>query len=444
MRFKSAVILCVSVAGTLVTGAAPVQQQSVHLAPGKDWTFSDLYDFTGPPDGYSPLSELVEDAAGNLYGTTFEGGGCGGVGCGTVFEMSPSGGGAYTETILHSFPAKSGDGCTPVGGVILDGAGNLYGTAAGCGAHGLGVAYALSAGTGGNWTETILHSFAGKSKKDGSTPYSSLLMDASGQLYGTSYTGGTGSCNNNGLPKGCGTVFELNPVQGGGWKESVLYNFAGSASDGANPAAGVNRDAGGNLFGVTKLGGPYQGTLYELTHDGKGAWTETVLHHFPTGNNDGTYPVGVPAIDSDGNLFGTTSVGGKLELGALWEASPGKHGSWSERVLYSFGAGGANDAEDPYAGVIFDANGNLYGTTVEGGGGCEGFGCGTVYSFNRKTGELTVLLGFADTTTNSPESALLRDANGDLFGTTALGGAVNAPNCQGVLPGCGSVYELSR
>jgi uncharacterized repeat protein (TIGR03803 family) len=193
MRFKSAAILCVGMAGTLATGMAPAQQPAARQEPGKSWTFSDLYDFTGPPDGYSPLSELVEDAAGNLYGTTFEGGGCGGAGCGIVFEMSPSGGGAYMETILHSFTSQSGDGCTPVGGVILNGAGNLYGTAAGCGAHGLGVVYELSAGTGGSWTETILHSFAGRSKKDGSTPYSSLLMDA----------------KNGGLPKGSASVFRV-------------------------------------------------------------------------------------------------------------------------------------------------------------------------------------------------------------------------------------------
>jgi uncharacterized repeat protein (TIGR03803 family) len=437
----------VGVAALLLAPAQPLSARR-DPGPGKSWTFSDLYDFTGVPDGYSPIGDLIEDAAGNLYGVTFQGGstggGCGSIGCGIAFEMSPAGGGAYTETIVHSFSGESGDGCTPVRGLFQDGAGNLYGTLAGCGANGLGIVYELSPGTGGAWTETILYSFAGASKKDGSTPYSSLLMDARGRLYGTTYTGGTGSCKNGGLPKGCGTVFELRPAQGGGWKETVLHSFTGGESDGANPEQGMSMDAKGNLYGVTQFGGPYQGTLYEMTPGGTGAWTETVIHHFPTGNNDGTYPAGIPALDSDGNLFGTTGGGGKKELGTLWEASPGKHGSWSEHVLYSFGEGGANDAEDPYAGVIFGRNGNLYGTTVAGGGGCQGFGCGTVYSFDRKSGSLTVIFSFASTNLNSPESAVLMDSSGNLFGTNAFGGAVNAPNCQGVLPGCGSVYELSR
>ena len=201
-------------------------------------------------------------------------------------------------------------------------------------------------------------------------------------------------------------------------------------------------DQQGNLYGVTKFGAPFQGTAYRLT-PGQSGWTETALHKFPTGNNDGTYPVGIPTLDVQGNLFGVTGDGGEAGLGTIWELSPGKGRAWSETVLFSFAEGGTSQPNAPYAGVILDVNGNLYGTTVEGGSGCEGFGCGAVYRFSPKRRELSELLDFGTTTTNSPESPLLMDKEGNLYGTTTSGGAVGAPNCQFVLPGCGSVYRVS-
>jgi len=419
-------------------------------APGQSggaWKFTDLYDFQGSPDGNASTAGLVQDASGNLYGTTLSGGpknpNCYESGCGTVFELAPGKNGSWKETVLHSFQTLKTDGCAPFGGVILDSMGNLYGTTLGCGAYGDGTVYELSPAHNGRWKFRLLHSFSG-SKKDGAVSQSTPLMDAGGNLYGTTAYGGSHpeACQNKPLPPGCGVVWELVPGKDGHWQEKVLYSFAGGENDGANPPEGVAMDQQGNLYGVTKFGAPFQGTAYRLT-PGQSGWTETVLHKFPTGNNDGTYPVGIPTLDVQGNLFGVTGDGGEAGLGTIWELSPGKGRAWSETVLFSFAEGGTSQPNAPYAGVILDANGNLYGTTVEGGSGCEGFGCGAVYRFSPKRRELSELLDFGTTTTNSPESPLLMDKEGNLYGTTTSGGAVGAPNCQFVLPGCGSVYRVS-
>lgn len=436
--YRTATIAGIWIAFTLAT----VPQV---LARGSSWTFADLYEFTGPPDGYSPLAPLIEDASGNLYGTAFEGGTTGGVcdstGCGTVFELSPVGHGTYTEQILHAFAGTTKDGCTPVGGVVLDLSGNLYGTLAGCGVNGLGQVYELSPG-GSGWTETILWNFVG-APNDGAVSYSTPVVDMKGRLFGTTLAGGSGNCSNTGFPHGCGVVFEVVSARDGGWKESIVYSFTGGSSDGNAPKAGVTLGSDGTLYGLTSFGGPYsQGVLYALKSTGGRKWAEAVLHTFPENEGDGTYPVGVPIIDDHGRLFGASSLGGKMEGGTIWEVSPDGN-SWSEKVLFSFTTSG-NAPNDPYAGVIFGPKDILYGTTVEGAGGCDGFGCGAVYSFNLKTGKLHTLLAFDSTDTNSPESALLRDAQGNLFGTTAFGGDNTGSGCQGILTGCGTVYELSR
>jgi uncharacterized repeat protein (TIGR03803 family) len=427
--------------------AASAASRSGAVPSPASWTLGDIYDFQGAPDGYTSTAGLVADANANLYGTTLFGGpnnpNCLNSGCGTAFELSPNDNGTWTETVLHSFNASKSDGCTPFAGLTLDSAGNLYGTTQSCGTHGLGTVYKLSPGQAGSWTFSLLHSFGG-SKKDGAVSDSTLLMDANGNLYGTTVYGGSHpeNCQNAPLPNGCGTVFELTPGPHRRWTEQVLYSFAGGSNDGAAPSEGVAMDTQGSLYGVTKFGGPFQGTVYQLTPGQGGLWQETVLHKFPTGDNDGTYPRGIPAIDSQGNLFGTTSDGGEAELGTIWEVSP-SGGTWTETVLYSFAAGGLSEPNAPYAGVVLDENGRLYGTTVEGGSGCEGFGCGSVYRFSPKTGKLKELIDFGKTTTNSPESSLLL-RYGVLFGTTAFGGAVGDPNCQGVLQGCGSVYAVSQ
>ncbi len=252
-----------------------------------------LHKFTGPPDGYFSEALLVEDAEGNLYGTTQEGGA---YGSGTVFKIDASG----KETILYSFSGGM-TGCNPYPGVILDSAGNLYGVTSDGGVpgscnNGLGVVFRLD--TSGN--ETILHLFGGG---DGANPSSVLLFDSEGNLYGTTENGGVG-CGT-----GCGVVFELSPAPGGSWSETVLYDFCSlpNCADGEEPLTGpLVRDASGNLYGTTYFGGGSDdGIVFKLDTSGN----ETVLHSF-TGGADGANPWAGLVMDSSGNLYGTTQQGG--------------------------------------------------------------------------------------------------------------------------------------
>jgi uncharacterized repeat protein (TIGR03803 family) len=280
-----------------------------------------LYEFKGDLDGFYPAALLVEDAEGNLYGTTSEGGGSGGLG--TVFKLDPQG----NETILHTFSGGS-DGCSPNPGVILDSTGNLYGVAAQGGFafcnNGYGTVYKLD--TSNNFT--VLYTFDGE---DGSFPNSVLLFDSEGNLYGTTEYGGTGpDCAD---PTGCGTVFELSPQQDGSWAEKVLYDFCSlsDCADGEEPIAGpLARDAMGNLYGTTYFGGAYPncngdpcGVVFELDTTGK----ETVLHSF-TGGSGGSEPFAGLVLDAAGNLYGTAEFGGaqclqdKAGCGVVFKITP--------------------------------------------------------------------------------------------------------------------------
>jgi uncharacterized repeat protein (TIGR03803 family) len=259
-----------------------------------------LHKFTGTPDGWFPEALLVEDPAGNLYGTTYLGGSSS---LGAVFKIDKTG----KETILHSFagpPDGGGDGAFSYQGVIRDSAGNLYGVTDAGGAYGAGVVYERNA----RGKETLLYSFTGFS--DGSGPNSVLLMDADGNLYGTTKGGGNGECGGT----GCGVVFELSPHSDGSWTESTLYVFCSLASctDGEEPLAGpLVRDSAGNLYGTTYFGGDIRlcngscGVVFKLDNAGK----ETVLHTF-TGGADGAFPYAGLTIDGQGNLYGTTQGGG--------------------------------------------------------------------------------------------------------------------------------------
>jgi uncharacterized repeat protein (TIGR03803 family) len=245
------------------------------LTPGKNgnWNEKVLHSFRGI-DGYEPNGELVFDAAGNLYGTTYQGGGynvsCCSDSCGTVFELTPDKNGDWTESVLYHFDFKSGS--QPVGGVIFDAAGNLYGTTSDGGAYpcgggsGCGTAFQLTPGTNGHWKETALHNFG--RDKDGASPSASLVLDVAGNLYGTTYAGGSygQSCGNN----TCGTVFELTPGNNGEWNEKVLHSFRGFSSnghsDGSTPDGGLIFDGAGNLYGAAGTGGAYQGgAVFEIT-----------------------------------------------------------------------------------------------------------------------------------------------------------------------------------
>ncbi len=283
------------------------------------WQAQVMYAFGA--NGYFPgYGDTVFDAAGNIYNTTMEGGdgprcfggGCGslyqcfGVGCGTVYELTPSGNG-WTEKVLHSFTRTGGDGADPAGGVIIDHAGNLYGTTVsggnpGCYApDGCGIIYQLTP-SGSGWVENVLYTFQNGS--DGANPIGGLISDQSGNLYGTTSRGGAGQG---------GTIFELSPTQEG-WTFQVLYSLSG----GNGPMAPLTMDAAGNLYGTTSRDGTYGwGNVFKLTSSSFG-WTYTSLHDF-TGGSDGLNPISKVIFDANGNLYGTASQGGDYGGGVVWE-----------------------------------------------------------------------------------------------------------------------------
>lgn len=354
-------------------------------------------------DGGGPAAGLIFDAARNLYGTTYNGGSrtCA---CGTVFELMPVAGGQWKERVLYSF-SHGDDGFGPAASLTMDAAGNLYGTAAGGGAHSVGLVFELMPGTGGNWTEKVLHNFNG----DGA-PLSGLILDGRGNLYGT---GGAG---------GVGLVFELMPGTGGSWAEKVLYNF--NVTDGLRPAGGLLFGASGNLYGTTEYGGANgYGTVYELKRGTGGNWTETVLYSFANNGTDGAYPTASLIADAAGNLYGTTSNGTTAFGGTVFELTRGSGGSWTESVLHSF-ANNGSDGYAPLGAVIFDRFGNLYGTT-EFGGAHSG---GTVFELvpnGDGTWTETILHDFDKNGSDgfSPFAGMILDARGNLYGTTSDGGA---------------------
>jgi uncharacterized repeat protein (TIGR03803 family) len=398
------------------------------------WHEKVLHNFTST-DGANPQSGLIFDAAGNLYGTTTLGGA---YNLGTVFELSPTMRGGWTEKVLHSFNLNSGDGSYPESGLIFDAAGNLYGTTLLGGTNKSGTAFELSPAQGGQWTERVLYSFG--NGIDGAYPfYGSLIFDATGSLYGTTSSGGIYNCQGNG---GCGTVFKLTPTVGGAWAETVLYNFR-NGTDGYGPESGLVLDAAGNLYGTTAFGGTSNcrvgqwsgcGTAFELSPAADGGWTEKVLHNF--NGPDGETPLAALIFDTAGNLYGTTEGGGSnTNDGTVFQLSPQAGGGWTESVLYSFsqqGSGGYGPAADT---LVFDAMGNLY-DTVYGGG--ANFG-GTVFELTPTGGgpwTETVLYSFQYQT--GSWAGLIFDADGNLYGTAWYGGTDQCGQ-----QACGTVFELS-
>jgi uncharacterized repeat protein (TIGR03803 family) len=355
---------------TLARGAAGSQLDGESDRAG---VYKTLHLFTWAKN---PSGNLIFDVAGNLYGTTQDGGSgkCPG-GCGAVWRLARNPKATWTVSILHAFTGADGSG--PAAGLIFDAAGNLYGTTSGGGADGYGVVFELTPNPDGTWTESVLHSFTGGA--DGALPFAGLIFDTIGNLYGTTYYGPLGCA---GLTDGCGTVFRLTPNPDGTWTESVLHSFTEGAG-GGNPAAGLIFDAAGNLYGTTNFGtsGPGNlGTVFKLTPNPDGTWTESVLHSF-TGA-DGAVPDAGLIFDAAGNLYGTTSSGGIsiacIDIdgcGVVFKLSPTSTG-WSETVLHTFIGFGST----PRGGVIFDQAGNLYGTTSDGN---PAFDYGLVFEITR-------------------------------------------------------------
>jgi uncharacterized repeat protein (TIGR03803 family) len=402
-----------------------------------------LYAFQGGNDGAGPIGDLIFDSSGNLYGTTGTGGGTD-CNCGTVFELSPNGSGGWTETILHSFQGGS-DGSGPSAGLIFDQAGNLYGTTfEGGGVNHLGTVFELSPSGNGGWTETILYSFGGVD--GGPEGPQAVTFDQKGNLYGTA-EGGQSDCGV--FESACGTVFELSPNGSGGWTETVIFSFPPPGNSGFFPNPGLILDGAGNLYGTTQAGGlgPCDsrlgcGTAFELSPNASGDWTEAVLHSFSSTAGDGASPLAGLIFDQSGNLYGTAYEGGTgcglPECGTVFELTPNGSGGWTETTLYGFQSG--SDGANPAAGLNFDKNGNLYGSTVYGGP----YAYGTAFELgpNGSGGWMeNVLYAFQGGSEGmSPSSGLILDPDENLYGTTPEGGVTGC----GAGNGCGVVYEVIR
>jgi uncharacterized repeat protein (TIGR03803 family) len=383
--------------------------------PASARSYQMLYAFAGGSDGASPAGRVILDKAGNVYGTTEYGGGAQACtangGCGTIFKLAPDG----TESVLYTFTGLS-DGAYPAAGLTRDSSGNLLGTAVAGGSNGCGTIFQLAAGG----AFTVLHAFTCNGR-DGTDPDGELLRTSRGAYVGTTNGPGLGCCGN---------IYRLSRTG----KLKVLYAFTGG-DDGQDPLGSLIEDAAGNLYGVALIGGQSGwGTVFELKADG----SEVPLHAFTDGS-DGAWPDGGLLLDGSGNLYGTAAAGGELcgqvdeGCGTLFKLAP--DGTFS--VLYTFSGG--NDGAIPYGPLIADAKGNLYGTANQGGqcGNLFG-GCGTVFAL-APGGAFTVLHTFTGGNDGRyPEAGLVDGRDGYLYGTTNQGGG--GPCNQG----CGTVFRIRR
>jgi uncharacterized repeat protein (TIGR03803 family) len=383
----SAVVAASALAFFLLVMASTVSAQS---------TLITLHTFSGPSgdDGANSYAPLVQDGAGNLYGTTAGGGA---FHQGIVFRVDTSG----NETVLYDFTGGT-DGGDPHSGLLLDAAGNLYGITGGGGIFpGQGVVFKLDP----SGVETVLHALT---TTDGSGSASGLIIDPSGNFYGTAERGGAYDQ---------GVVFKVDTLG----NYSVVHSFGKrGVADGSEPYAGLVRDAAGNLYGTTFGGGKYgAGTVYKIDASGNAS----VLYSF-RGGSDGLFPSSSLVLDVAGNLYGTTDAGGAHNLGIVFKVSA----SGKEKILHSFGS--TNDGASPFVGLVKDESGNFYGVT-DGGGA---YHHGTVFRLDN-TGNETVLYSFTGSGDGArPEGALRRDAAGNLYGTTLDRGSGHD---------AGTVFELT-
>lgn len=383
-RYAALAILLLAVSVPTGFGEAAGKYRVVHA-------FNDQ----GGSDGAAPYASLIADKAGNLYGTTTKGGANG---QGTIFEIAADG----TETLLYSFnDSSANDGADPYGALVRDKTGNLYGTTNVGGTNGTGTVFKLAT----DGTETVLHSFIDNGGSDGARPYAGLIRGNAGTFYGTTTVGGA---------NGQGTVFKVT-TKG---VETVVYSFNdNAANDGADPYAPLVMDGAGNLYGTTSVGGAHgQGTVFKVAADG----TESVVYSFnDNAANDGADPYGGLIMDTSGNFYGTTTVGGAHGQGTVFKVAP----DGSETVLYSFNDNAANDGADPYSTLLMDGAGNLYGTTSVGGAD----GGGTIFRLSAD-GIETLLHSFDGATDGAqPYSGLIEmkmaDGKKYLLGTASCCGS---------------------
>jgi len=325
------------------------------------WTHTVLYSFTGGADGGEPYKGVTLDSQGNLYGTAVTGGSgsCEG-GCGVAYKLSNTGS-AWTQTVIHAFTGGA-DGSGPGARLTVDRAGNVFGMAPTGGDFGSGTIYQMHQRSNGSWAFRVIHAFTGGA--DGGTGSAGKMIFHGGHLYGAATTGGV---------NGAGTVFELTPAQGGSWTFRTLYSFKGQP-DGVFPYGGLIFDSLGNVYGTTYYGGTNDlGSVYELSPRSSGEWKEKVLYSFNSGG-DGNSSISNLVFDAAGNLYGTTSEGG-AGSGTVFTLTPNENGTWTESVIHSFL--GSPDGAFPYTGMVPGHSGEYYGATVHGGTD----GDGAIYKF---------------------------------------------------------------
>lgn len=414
---KTAAAGRLSLSAAILLSSLTLTAHAVSAAPA----IKVLYNFTGYADGGFPVNPVLVDSSGNLYGVTpTDGSGDGGV----AFELSLGSSGTWTETVIHTFGIEQGDGATPEGQLISDSAGNIYGTTAiggdvSCPNNQCGTVFELSPNSDGTWTETILHDFDGF---DGQLPIGGVIFDRAGNLWGTTSEGGTTS---SGKLSDYGTVFELVRVQN--WKLATVYAFPRRA-DGEVPQASLSVDPEGNIWGTTSTAGAYgYGTVFEVTQSDSG-WALNTVYDF-TGGSDGGSPIyGQLIFDRSGNVYGTNIKGGDptCACGVVFSLEQ-SDGTWQEKTLYSFS--GKGDGRYPYGGLTFDKSGVLYGTTAG-----RNVDYGNIFRLVNSDGQwqFDVLYSFDFVHGAYSDAAVTVGRDGTLYGTTNGGGVL----------GVGAVYSL--
>jgi uncharacterized repeat protein (TIGR03803 family) len=351
---------------------------------------------------------------------------------GSVFELTPEADGHWTERLIYQYQGLGGDDLGTMASPIMDSKGNLYWAAPFGGKYQCGMIYMLTPKANETWSGKVLH-FFGETAGDGCLSTSALTIDDKGNLFGTTENGGE---------HGKGTVFKVTPEADGGWTEKVIWSFSGFPVDGAVPQAPLILDSRGDLYGATTGGGSNplaredEGTVFELIPQVSGSWSEKVLFNFGATLCDGVEPEAGLIFDRQGNLYGTTIEGGAgaNTQGMVFELMPALSGTWTEKILHSFYQS-SGDGIHPQANLIFDSKGNLFGTTTSGGA----FGDGTVFELKRGANgvwdeKIVHNFGAYEADGQSPQAGLRLDRFGNLFGTTYLGGGAED----------GTVFEIAN